>query len=48
MHNMNGALLDILQALGLCFRYGIVPHWCTVLKYRSYDCYVHVNEVSDY
>jgi len=39
-HNMNGALLDSLYALGLCFHQGIVPHWCTVLKYRSYDCYV--------
>ena len=40
MHNMNGALLNSLWVLMLCFRYTILPHWYTVLKYRSYDCYV--------
>ena len=30
MYDMNGELLDSLKALRLCFRSGIVPHWCTI------------------
>ena len=44
-NDVDGSFLYGFKLLDLCLCKGVVPYWCPVFKYRSYDCNIEMEEM---